>query len=92
LAGRLAVLGSCPWALEEGGVPSTSVLPWRQLSMVAFVLAVPRYAVLADRGPAGEPEDASCATARPHRAGVVGDVRTCRRRLVISAHGGTGIE
>ncbi|MCL6734172.1 decaprenyl-phosphate phosphoribosyltransferase [Streptomyces neyagawaensis] len=56
-AAGLAVLGYCLWALEEGGVPSTRVLPWRQLSMVAFVLAVLRYAVFADRGTAGEPED-----------------------------------
>jgi decaprenyl-phosphate phosphoribosyltransferase len=57
LAAGVAVLGYCMWALEEGGVPHTSVLPWRQLSMVAFVLAVLRYAVFADRGTAGEPED-----------------------------------
>ncbi|MEV5435745.1 decaprenyl-phosphate phosphoribosyltransferase [Streptomyces sp. NPDC052682] len=57
LAAGVAVLGYCLWALEEGGVPHTSVLPWRQLSMVAFVLAVLRYAVFADRGTAGEPED-----------------------------------
>ena len=38
-------------------MPHTSVLPWRQLSMVAFILAVLRYAVFADRGTAGEPED-----------------------------------
>ena len=57
LAASVAVLGYCMWALEEGGVPHTSVLPWRQLSMVAFILAVLRYAVFADRGTAGEPED-----------------------------------
>ncbi|MDG9722296.1 MULTISPECIES: decaprenyl-phosphate phosphoribosyltransferase [unclassified Streptomyces] len=57
LAAGVAVLGYCMWAMEEGGVPHTSVLPWRQLSMVAFVLAVLRYAVFADRGTAGEPED-----------------------------------
>ncbi|MCF3133909.1 decaprenyl-phosphate phosphoribosyltransferase [Streptomyces olivochromogenes] len=57
LAAGVAVLAYCMWALEEGGVPHTSVLPWRQLSMVAFVLAVLRYAVFADRGTAGEPED-----------------------------------
>ncbi|MFD4260933.1 decaprenyl-phosphate phosphoribosyltransferase [Streptomyces sp. NPDC058534] len=56
LAAGVAVLGYCLWAMEEGGVPHTSVLPWRQLSMVAFVLAVLRYAVFADRGTAGEPE------------------------------------
>ncbi|MFJ3233410.1 decaprenyl-phosphate phosphoribosyltransferase [Streptomyces sp. NPDC086787] len=57
LAAGVAVLGYCMWALEAGGVPHTSVLPWRQLSMVAFILAVLRYAVFADRGTAGEPED-----------------------------------
>jgi decaprenyl-phosphate phosphoribosyltransferase len=57
LAAGVAVLGYCLWALEEGGVPNTSVLPWRQLSMVAFIIAVLRYAVFADRGTAGEPED-----------------------------------
>ncbi|MDI9831644.1 decaprenyl-phosphate phosphoribosyltransferase [Streptomyces sp. KAU_LT] len=57
LAAGVAVLGYCLWALEEGGVPHASVLPWRQLSMVAFVLAILRYAVFADRGTAGEPEE-----------------------------------
>ncbi|WP_326578372.1 decaprenyl-phosphate phosphoribosyltransferase [Streptomyces sp. NBC_00481] len=57
LAAGVAVLAYCLWALEEGGVPTTGILPWRQLSMVAFVLAVLRYAVFADRGTAGEPED-----------------------------------
>lgn len=57
LAAGVAVLGYCLWALEEGGVPHTGVLPWRQLSVVAFVLAVLRYAVFADRGTAGEPEE-----------------------------------
>ncbi|MEG3630886.1 decaprenyl-phosphate phosphoribosyltransferase [Streptomyces poriticola] len=57
LAAGAAVLGYCLWALEAGGVPHTGLLPWRQLSMVAFILAVLRYAVFADRGTAGEPED-----------------------------------
>ncbi len=57
LAAGVAVLAYCLWALEEGGAPSAGVLPWRQLSMVAFILAVLRYAVFADRGAAGEPED-----------------------------------
>ncbi|MEU9911824.1 decaprenyl-phosphate phosphoribosyltransferase [Streptomyces sp. NPDC051001] len=56
LAAGVAVLGYCLWALEEGGTHS-SVLPWRQLSVVAFILAVLRYAVFADRGTAGEPEE-----------------------------------
>ncbi|MFJ8994145.1 decaprenyl-phosphate phosphoribosyltransferase [Streptomyces sp. NPDC102279] len=57
LAAGVSVLGYCLWALEAGSVPSTDALPWRQLSMVAFIFAVLRYAVFADRGTAGEPED-----------------------------------
>ena len=57
LAAGVAVLGYCLWALEKGGLPHTGVLPWRQLSVVAFVLAVLRYAVFADRGTVGEPEE-----------------------------------
>ncbi|SDK75701.1 decaprenyl-phosphate phosphoribosyltransferase [Streptomyces indicus] len=54
LAAGVAVLAYCLWAMEEGG---TGLLPWRQLSMVAFILAILRYAVFADRGTAGAPED-----------------------------------
>ncbi|MEV5598970.1 decaprenyl-phosphate phosphoribosyltransferase [Streptomyces sp. NPDC052496] len=56
LAAGGAVLAYCLWALESGGT-TTGVLPWRQLSMVPFTLAVLRYAVFADRGTAGAPED-----------------------------------
>ncbi|WP_418958684.1 decaprenyl-phosphate phosphoribosyltransferase [Streptomyces tritici] len=57
LAAGAAVLGYCLWALESGGVAAGALLPWRQLSMAAFVLAVLRYAYFADRGAAGAPED-----------------------------------
>ncbi|MEU2717695.1 decaprenyl-phosphate phosphoribosyltransferase [Streptomyces sp. NPDC007205] len=57
MAAGVAVLAYCLWTLEDTGVPHTNVLPWRQLSMVAFILAILRYAVFADRGTAGEPED-----------------------------------
>ncbi|MET9149862.1 decaprenyl-phosphate phosphoribosyltransferase [Streptomyces griseoflavus] len=57
LAAAVAVIGYCLWALEDGGAHHTGLLPWRQLSVVAFVLAVLRYAVFADRGTAGEPEE-----------------------------------
>ncbi|MFM9615224.1 decaprenyl-phosphate phosphoribosyltransferase [Streptomyces sp. V2] len=55
LAAGVAVLGYCLWALEGG--THASAVPWRQLSMAAFILAVLRYAVFADRGIAGEPEE-----------------------------------
>ncbi|SDL88414.1 decaprenyl-phosphate phosphoribosyltransferase [Streptomyces wuyuanensis] len=57
LAAGVAVLGYCLWALEGGGTADGALLPWRQLSMIAFILAVLRYAVFADRGAAGAPED-----------------------------------
>ncbi|MEU1019371.1 decaprenyl-phosphate phosphoribosyltransferase [Streptomyces sp. NPDC005900] len=58
LAAGVAVLAYCLWAMEEGGsTTGGSLLPWRQLSMTAFILAILRYAVFADRGTAGEPED-----------------------------------
>ncbi|MFF0226937.1 decaprenyl-phosphate phosphoribosyltransferase [Streptomyces sp. NPDC004629] len=56
LAASVAVLGYCMWTLEDGAAHA-GVLPWRQLSMAAFILAVLRYAVFADRGTAGEPEE-----------------------------------
>jgi decaprenyl-phosphate phosphoribosyltransferase len=56
LAAGVAVLAYCLWALESSG-HAHGLLPWRQLSMVPFTLAVLRYAVFADVGAAGEPED-----------------------------------
>ncbi|MEU8348553.1 decaprenyl-phosphate phosphoribosyltransferase [Streptomyces sp. NPDC048845] len=57
LAAGVAVLAYCLWALEADGPAQGALLPWRQLSMVPFILAVLRYAVFADRGTAGAPED-----------------------------------
>ncbi|WP_326690022.1 MULTISPECIES: decaprenyl-phosphate phosphoribosyltransferase [unclassified Streptomyces] len=54
LAAGAAVLAYCLWALESDGGGSSL---WRQLSMVPLILAVLRYAVFADRGAAGSPED-----------------------------------
>ncbi|WFB08985.1 decaprenyl-phosphate phosphoribosyltransferase [Streptomyces sp. LX-29] len=56
LAAGVAVLAYCLWALEAGA-GAEDLLPWRQLSMIPFILAVLRYAVFADRGTAGAPED-----------------------------------
>ncbi|GGU82849.1 decaprenyl-phosphate phosphoribosyltransferase [Streptomyces albospinus] len=56
LAAGCAVLAYCLWALESGR-SGAGALPWRQLSIGPFLLAVLRYAVFADRGTAGAPED-----------------------------------
>ncbi|WP_327660919.1 MULTISPECIES: decaprenyl-phosphate phosphoribosyltransferase [unclassified Streptomyces] len=57
LAAGVSVLAYCLWAMESRGFSEATLLPWRQLSMVAFIVAVLRYAVFADRGSAGAPED-----------------------------------
>jgi decaprenyl-phosphate phosphoribosyltransferase len=56
LAAGAAVLAYCLWAVETGA-RGAGLLPWRQLSMVPFILSVLRYAVFADAGSAGAPED-----------------------------------
>jgi decaprenyl-phosphate phosphoribosyltransferase len=56
LAAGGAVLAYCLWSMETGASPN-GWLPWRQLSMVPFILSVLRYAVFADAGSAGAPED-----------------------------------
>ena len=56
LAAGVGVLAYCLWAMETGGTAS-GWLPWRQLSMIPFILSVLRYAVFADAGSAGAPED-----------------------------------
>lgn len=56
LAAGVAVLAYCLWAMETGARPA-GWLPWRQLSMVPFTLSILRYAVFADSGTAGAPED-----------------------------------
>ncbi|GAA2468747.1 decaprenyl-phosphate phosphoribosyltransferase [Streptomyces thermolineatus] len=57
LAAGGMVLAYCLWALEGGAPAGGEPVPWRQLSVVPFLLAVLRYAVFADRAGAGSPED-----------------------------------
>ncbi|MFJ6695935.1 decaprenyl-phosphate phosphoribosyltransferase [Streptomyces sp. NPDC091272] len=57
LAAGVSVLGYCLWAMEHGAATDGGLLPWRELSMVAFIAGILRYAVFADRGTAGAPED-----------------------------------
>jgi decaprenyl-phosphate phosphoribosyltransferase len=52
-ASTIAIAAYCLWAFEG---PSSSP-PWSGLSILPFVLAVFRYALLADRGRGGTPED-----------------------------------
>jgi decaprenyl-phosphate phosphoribosyltransferase len=55
VASGVAMMGYCLWAFEKsqhlGGVP------WYELSIVPFVLAMLRYALLVERGEGGAPEE-----------------------------------
>lgn len=55
VASGVAMVGYCLWAFEK----STGVagVPWYELSIVPFVLAILRYALLIERGDGGAPEE-----------------------------------
>jgi decaprenyl-phosphate phosphoribosyltransferase len=49
------MVGYCLWAFEKA--QGHAGVPWYELSIVPFVLAMLRYALLAERGEGGAPED-----------------------------------
>ena len=53
LSAAVAIMAYCLWSLVEPGANQL----WFELSIVPFVLAMLRYALLAARGEAGAPED-----------------------------------
>ncbi len=55
VASGVTLVGYCLWAFEK----STGVagVPWYELSIVPFVLAILRYALLIERGEGGAPEE-----------------------------------
>ena len=57
VSAAVAVTGYCVWAFQvAASTPST--LPWAELSVIPFVMALLRYAVRIDAGDAEAPEDA----------------------------------
>ena len=52
----VVLVGYCLWAFEKAAASGSSV-PWFQLSIVPFALAVFRYALLIDTGHGGAPEE-----------------------------------
>lgn len=52
----VVLVGYCLWAFEKAALTDASI-PWFQLSILPFVLAVLRYALLIDMGKGGAPED-----------------------------------
>jgi len=56
IAAAVTISAYCLWAFEVGQSPSS--FPWAAWSIVPFVLAILRYAIVIDRGRAEAPEDA----------------------------------
>ena len=52
----VVLVGYCIWAFEKAALSGASV-PWFQLSIVPFGVAVLRYVLLLDTGHGGAPED-----------------------------------
>jgi len=52
----VVLIGYCLWAFEKADISQTSV-PWFQLSILPFAMAILRYALLVDSGHGGAPED-----------------------------------
>jgi decaprenyl-phosphate phosphoribosyltransferase len=55
VASGVTMVGYCLWAFEKSA--HIAGVPWYELSIVPFVLAVLRYALLVERGEGGAPED-----------------------------------
>ncbi|MCU1499562.1 MAG: decaprenyl-phosphate phosphoribosyltransferase [Acidimicrobiales bacterium] len=56
ISSAVVLVGYCLWAFEKAAESSASV-PWFQLSIVPFVVAILRYALLVDTGHGGAPEE-----------------------------------
>lgn len=56
VASGVMFVAYCVWAFEAAATSSGSV-PWFELSILPFVLAVLRYALLLDRGEGADPEE-----------------------------------
>lgn len=56
LSSSVVLVGYCLWAFEKAAESGSSV-PWFQLSIVPFAMAILRYALLVDTGHGGAPED-----------------------------------
>jgi decaprenyl-phosphate phosphoribosyltransferase len=55
VASGVTLVGYCLWAFEKTG--GQAGVPWYELSIVPFVLALLRYALLIERGEGGAPEE-----------------------------------
>jgi decaprenyl-phosphate phosphoribosyltransferase len=57
VASGVMFVAYCVWAFETADLADTGSIPWFELSILPFVVAVLRYAMLLDRGAGGTPEE-----------------------------------
>ncbi len=57
VASGVMFVAYCVWAFEASAAADAGSVPWFELSILPFVVAVLRYALLLDRGAGGTPED-----------------------------------
>ena len=57
MASAVAIAGYCLWAFEQADIRLERASVWYELSIVPFVLAILRYALLLDGGHGSEPEE-----------------------------------
>lgn len=53
----VVLVAYCLWAFEKAAESTGTTIPFFQLSIVPFAMAILRYALLVDRGDGGAPED-----------------------------------
>ena len=53
----VVMVAYCLWAFEKAAEQHHTSVPWFQLSIVPFSLAILRYALLVDQGEGGAPEE-----------------------------------
>jgi len=56
VATAVVLVGYCLWAFEKAALSGSSI-PWFELSIVPFAVAILRYVLLLDSGQGGAPED-----------------------------------
>ncbi len=56
VAAAAVMISYCQWAVESGGTERYAT-PWVQLSIIPFVIAILRYALLVDQGQGSAPEE-----------------------------------
>jgi len=57
VASGVMFVAYCVWAFDTAELADEGSIPWFELSILPFVLAVLRYALLLDRGQGGTPEE-----------------------------------